>query len=264
MSRPQTFTLSLVVPAYNEAANVLPLVDRLVAQTRAFPAVEILIVDDGSSDDTLERLRLAAVRHPALRYVSLSRNFGHQAALRAGLAAARGDCVICMDADLQHPPELVPELVRRWQAGADIVNCIRQDQASLPLFKRLTSRWFYRGLSWLSGLELVPGSSDFRLLDRKALDALLRLSDTEPFLRGAVQWLGFRTTTVPFRVAPRRAGASKYGWRRMFGLATGAILSYSTRLLHLGIWIGLATSLVAFVELIVALIDYTSGQVVPS
>src|SRR5690606_22682791 len=105
--------------------------------------VEIIVVDDGSSDGTLDRLRLATVRQPKLNYISLSRNFGHQIALRAGLKRATGDCAICMDADLQHPPELIPHMVERWQAGADIVNCIRQDQQSLSLFKRTTSRWFY-------------------------------------------------------------------------------------------------------------------------
>ena len=264
MSRPQTFTLSLVVPAYNEAANVLPLVDRLVAQTRAFPAVEILIVDDGSSDDTLERLRLAALRHPALRYVSLSRNFGHQAALRAGLAAARGDCVICMDADLQHPPELVPELVRRWQAGADIVNCIRQDQASLPLFKRFTSRWFYRGLSWLSGLDLVPGSSDFRLLDRKVVDVLAALPESDLFFRGLLPTLGFKVENLGYAPNERLHGQSKYTLRKMVRLALTGVISTSMRPLRLATWFAFATATAAFGFLAYVLwVYFVSGTGVP-
>lgn len=130
-----------MVPAYNEAENVLVLADRLATAARAWPDAEIIVVDDGSSDDTLDRLRLAAIRHPRLRYVSLSRNFGHQAALRAGLAEAIGDCVICLDADLQHPPELIGEMVARWQVGADVVNAIRADQRSLPLLNRGGARW---------------------------------------------------------------------------------------------------------------------------
>ena len=256
--------LSVVVPVFNEAPNVAELLERLTGALAGLSAgYEILLVDDGSHDGTWAAIVAASSRCPALGGLRLSRNFGHQNALYAGLTRARGQVIVSLDGDLQHPPELIPELIRQWESGFDIVHTRRLDKGEAGFVKRRASKYFYRVFSLLAEVSLSEGSSDFRLLDRKALDALLRLSDTEPFLRGAVQWLGFRTTTVPFRVAPRRAGASKYGWRRMFGLATGAILSYSTRLLHLGIWIGLATSLVAFVELIVALVDYASGRVVP-
>ena len=204
------------------------------------------MVDDGSSDGTLERLRLAAIRHGALRYVSLSRNFGHQTALRAGLAEATGNCVICLDADLQHPPELIGEMVARWQAGADIVNCIRRDQQSLPLFKRLTSRWFYKVLNGLSGLQLVAGSSDFRLLDRKVLEVLVRLPESDLFYRGIIPTLGFRAEAIDYAPNERLHGTSKYTLRKMVRLALTGVISTSMRPLRLATWFAFVTALSAF------------------
>jgi dolichol-phosphate mannosyltransferase len=232
-----------VVPAYNEAENIVVLADRLVAETTGFVDVEIVVVDDGSSDETLERLRLARIRHPKLRYVSLSRNFGHQVALRAGLEQAKGDCVICMDADLQHPPEMIPEMVARWQGGADIVNCIRQDQKSLSLFKRTTSRWFYKGLNWLSGLELVPGSSDFRLLDRKVVEILARLPECDLFYRGIIPTLGFKVEALNYVPNDRLHGESRYTLSKMMRLALSGVVSSSMRPLRLATLFAFVTAL---------------------
>jgi polyisoprenyl-phosphate glycosyltransferase len=262
--RTAAVALSVVAPLFNEAPNVPVLLRRLAAVLDSLGVgYEILLVDDGSQDATWARICDGAAASPAVRGIRLSRNFGHQNALFAGLGQARGRAVVSLDGDLQHPPELIPELVRQWEDGFDIVHTRRLDQPSTGIVKRRTSKYFYRVFSLLAEVSLSEGSSDFRLLDRKALDALLQLRDTDLFLRGAVQWLGFRAATVPFEVAPRLAGSSKYGWRRMFRLATGAILSYSTRLLHLGIWIGLLTSLLAFVELIGVVVDHAMGRTVP-
>lgn len=256
MTRPQSFRLSLVVPAYNEAENIVVLVDRLVSQTSEFANVEIIVVDDGSSDGTLDRLRLAAVRHPKLRYVSLSRNCGHQIALRAGLERATGDCVICMDADLQHPPEMIPQMVARWQDGADIVNCIRQDHKSLSLFKRATSRWFYKGLNWLSGLELVAGSSDFRLLDRKVAEILARLPESDLFYRGIIPTLGFKVQAIDYVPNDRLHGRSQYTLSKMMRLALSGVISTSMRPLRLATCFAFVTALGAVTFLAYVLYIY--------
>jgi glycosyltransferase involved in cell wall biosynthesis len=256
--------LSVVVPLFNEAPNVAELLRRLTAVLDPLGVDhEILLVDDGSQDATWAGIAAAAAHDQSVCGLRLSRNFGHQNALFAGLGRARGRVVISLDGDLQHPPELIPELIRQWESGFDIVHTRRLGKGETGFVKRRASKYFYAVFSLLAEVSLSEGSSDFRLLDRRALDALLQLRDTELFLRGAVQWLGFRAATVPFQLEPRRAGASKYGWRKMFGLATGAIVSYSTRLLHLGIWIGLLTSLFAFIELIGALVDYVEGNTVP-
>lgn len=242
-ARNADFKLSLVIPAYNEAGNIANLLARLTEHTAGFADVEIVIVDDGSRDGSADILRGCLAANPGLRYVSLSRNYGHQAALRAGLREATGDCVICMDADLQHPPALLASMVECWLDGADIVNCIRHDQKTLPLFKRLSSRWFYQFLSFISGLELVPGSSDFRLLDRKVLDILNRLPEADLFYRGIIPTLGFRVATIDYQPAERQHGISKYTLRKMVRLALNGVISTSVRPLRLATYFAFLTAL---------------------
>lgn len=243
MTRPMNFKLSLVIPAYNEADNLPVLLERLTETIGGLPDFEIIIVDDASSDGSVAVLRQCLSRYPQLRYIALSRNYGHQTALRAGMEQATGDCVVCLDADLQHPPELVTQMILQWQAGADIVSCIRQEQKSLPLFKRLTSRCFYRGLSWMSGLQLVPGSSDFRLLDRKVLGILNAMPESDLFYRGIVPTLGFRATAILYAPHARRHGQSKYTMRKMVRLALTGVISTSTRPLRLATYFALFTAL---------------------
>jgi glycosyltransferase involved in cell wall biosynthesis len=243
MARPMNYTLSLVIPAYNEADNLPVLLRRLAGIVEGIPACEIIIIDDGSSDASVAVLRQSLARYPQLRFIALTRNYGHQTALRAGLEQASGDCVVCLDADLQHPPELVTQMILQWQAGADIVSCIRQEQKTLPLFKRVTSRWFYRGLSWLSGLPLVAGSSDFRLLDRKVVGILNAMPESDLFYRGIIPTLGFRATTISYAPHARRHGRSKYDMRRMVRLALTGVISTSTRPLRLATYFALCTAL---------------------
>lgn len=243
MTRPLNFKLSLVIPAYNEADNFPALLEHLAEIVGELPACEILIVDDGSSDESVTVLRQCQSRYPQLRYIALSRNYGHQAALRAGMEQATGDCVVCLDADLQHPPELVTQMILQWQAGFDIVSCIRQEQKTLPLFKRLTSRYYYRGLSWLSGLQLVAGSSDFRLLDRKVVGILNAMPESDLFYRGIIPTLGFRATTIGYAPHARRHGHSKYNMRKMARLGLSGVISTSTRPLRLATYFALFTAL---------------------
>ena len=233
--------LSLVCPAYEEeealpAFHQEPL--RALGPLQAEYDIEILYVDDGSRDGTLALLRAWVREDSRVRYLSLSRNFGHQAALTAGLEHAAGEVIITMDSDLQHPPELVPTLLARWREGHDVVLTIRNDDQRLSLFKRLTSQWFYRVMHWFSETETRPAAADFRLMTRKAVDSLVRLRESHRFLRGMVQWLGFSTAEVPYQPSKRVAGVSKYNLRRMLIFASDAIFSFSLLPLRLAGFLG--------------------------
>jgi dolichol-phosphate mannosyltransferase len=249
--------LSVVCPAYEEA-EVLPhfhaaLTDALSRLADGF-RIEIIYVDDGSRDGTLPVLRGLARADGRVHYLSLSRNFGHQAALTAGMEHARGDAVVTLDSDLQHPPALIPELVARWRAGFDVVLTIRADDPRLGWFKRASSALFYRLMRRWSDIDVRASASDFRLLSRPAADALVKLRETHRYLRGMVQWLGFATAEVPFQPDPRKAGASKYTLRRMVRLALDGLLSFSRVPLRLAIGTGLAvTALSCAVSLAVGL-----------
>ena len=234
--------LSIVCPAFNEE-EVLPHFHRelaaVLAGLEADYDLEVIYVDDGSRDGTLAVLRTLAAADPRIRYLSLSRNFGHQAALTAGLEEARGDAVITLDSDLQHPPELLPVLVDKWRAGFEVVLTIREEDPRLGLVKRFTSKFFYRVMRLLSSTDIRMAAADYRLMSRKAVDALLQLREAHRFLRGMVQWLGFPAAEVPYRPAGRRAGVSKYSLRRMLNLAGDGLLSFSRVPLRLATFLGL-------------------------
>ncbi|MGH9459854.1 MAG: glycosyltransferase family 2 protein, partial [Vicinamibacteria bacterium] len=228
--------ISIVVPAYNEEENIRILSERLVSILEAMARdYEIWIIDDGSRDHTWEAIEVVNQRNPRIRGLKLSRNFGHQNALLAGLHAARGAAVVTMDADLQHPAEVIPELIHHWEKGYKIVNTLRTetDRESLP--KRLTSRSFYRVFSWLSGSSLREGMSDFRLLDREVVEILRQFNEPHVFLRGLVQWMGFRSCDVTFTAPARQKGHTKYSWRRMVDFALVGLTSFSILPLRLSI-----------------------------
>jgi len=236
------YKLSIVCPAFEEE-EVLP---HFHAELRAALApleseydIEILYIDDGSRDGTLAYLRLLAAGDARIRYLSFSRNFGQQAALTAGMEHARGDAVITLDSDLQHPPSLIPALVEQWRKGHDVVLTYRADDPRLSYFKRLSSRAFNAVMRWLSDTPVSSAASDYRLLSRQAVNALIRLQEKHRFLRGMVNWLGFRTTTVAFHPASRGAGATKYSVRRLLALAVDAMLSFSKLPLRLPLMLGL-------------------------
>jgi polyisoprenyl-phosphate glycosyltransferase len=234
--------LSIVCPAFEEE-EVLPRfhAELCAALARLGPdyAVEIIYIDDGSRDGTLDFLRHLAAADARIRYLSFSRNFGQQAALTAGMEHARGDVVITLDSDLQHPPNLIPALLEQWRKGHDIVLTFREDDPRLSYFKRLSSRAFNMVMHWLSDTPVSSAASDYRLLSRKAVDGLLRLHEKHRFLRGMVNWLGFPTTTVAFFPASRGAGVTKYTLRRMLSLAIDAMLSFSKLPLRLSLVLGL-------------------------
>jgi len=234
--------LSVVLPAFEEAANIAPIYAALKEVLAPFGRIEILFVDDGSHDGTLAAIRALAAQDPAVRYVSFTRNFGHQAALRAGLRHARGRAVIAMDADFEHPPELIPHLVAAWRSGVKVVATQRKDDdaAQTSMLKRVTSRLYYRLLDAIGDVRIAPGSSDYMLLDRSVVDVINGIDSHDMFLRGLVRWLGFPMTTVPFSRGRRREGDSKYSVRRMVELAVTGISAHSVRPLRMAVWLALA------------------------
>jgi dolichol-phosphate mannosyltransferase len=211
-----------------------------------------VFVNDGSPDDSLEVLRRLAAINPRVRILDLSRNFGKEAALSAGLAHASGNAVICMDADLQHPPALIPTLVEHWEQGAEVVVTIREDTHQPSLVRRAGSALFYWLLTRMSDVEVVGRSTDYRLLDRRVVDAFLQLADRDRLVRGLVDWLGFRRVSVSFTAPPRLHGASSFSYRRLTALFFNGIMTHSSAPLR---WVGLlgllitcaATALLTFV-----------------
>jgi dolichol-phosphate mannosyltransferase len=220
---------SVVIPVMNEA-ECLP---ALLAELRRATAgqnyrFEFIFVDDGSSDSTPEVLAQERMADERVCYLSLSRNFGHQSALAAGLFYARGTAVITMDGDLQHPPALIPVLLEKFEAGADIVNTHRRTTDDAGLIKRVLSAGFYKAFNWLASIRLEPGSADFRLLSRPVVDVLNEIPEARKFLRGLIPWLGYRQMVVPFDAPARHAGASKYSWAKNIRLAMDGMTAFST------------------------------------
>jgi dolichol-phosphate mannosyltransferase len=261
VSRPE---LSVVTPMFNEGPNV-PVFVKAVLDVLSPAGVrsELILVDDGSNDGTWDAIVAASHEHQNVRGVALSRNFGHQGALLAGLNLARGHAVVTMDGDLQHPPAMLLELMHAWKQGYQVVNTERKDSEDTSFFKRTTSRWFYWLFSRLTGVTMKAGASDFRLLDRRAVDALLRLGDADVFIRGLVSWLGYRTFVVSYQAERRHSGVSKFTLARMLKLSRGAMMSFSAFPLRLGIFIGFLTSGLAFLELCYIFYAYAQGRVIP-
>lgn len=255
--------ISIVVPVYNEEGNLEALFDE-IAGSLPDENLEVLFVDDGSKDDSLAVIERLAARSSAVRYLSFSRNFGHQAALRAGLAEARGAAVISMDADLQHPPALLPAMLATWREGYDVVYTLRDDsKANNTWLKRMSSRAFYGVLNFLTDLSIEPGTADFRLLDRRACDAVNDQREADLFLRGYIQWIGFRQKGLPYVPDERLSGSSKYSLRRMLSLAGSGITQFSVRPLRLAYVLSLFAFLLALAYTVYALIAGFSGSTVP-
>jgi dolichol-phosphate mannosyltransferase len=233
--------LSVVCPAYEEV-EVLPrfhaeLATVLDTLTSEFE-VEILYVDDGSTDGTLDIIRQLAARDGRIRYLSLSRNFGHQAAMTAGMEHATGDVVVTLDSDLQHPPSVILLLLEKWREGNDVVMTLREPDPDLSLAKRVTSLAFFHVMRRVSETEMRIAASDYRLLSRRALDCLIRFRETHRYLRGMVHWLGFPKATVRFQVARRGGGHSKFTFQKLFLFAADALLSFSKLPLRMSALVG--------------------------
>jgi dolichol-phosphate mannosyltransferase len=240
--------LSVCAPVLNEESGVEEFYARVVEALAGIP-FELVIVDDGSSDRTPEILARLASTDPRVRVVTLSRNFGHQAAITAGLDHALGDAVVMIDADLQDPPELILEMLDHWRRGSDVVYAVREHRAGETWFKLTTARWFYRLFSRLTGLDLTQNSGDYRLLDRRALDTLLQMRERSRFLRGMTVWVGFTQTAVPYQRDPRYAGETKYTLSKMMRFSLDAVSSFSHAPLQAATLLGFAFSLIAFLSI---------------
>jgi len=234
---------SLVIPIYNEQAVLPLLLRRLDALMDALDGpAEAILVDDGSSDATPIVLEAKARADARYRFIRLSRNFGHQVAITTGMDRAAGQAVIVMDADLQDPPEVVLELVAKWKEGVQVVYAERLARDGESRFKRLTAELFYRLLGRMSEVEIPRNVGDFRLVDRKALDAFLAMPERDRFVRGMFAWIGFRQAVVKFNRPPRAAGATKYSLAKMLHLAASGVVSFSDAPLRVALWAGLAIS----------------------
>jgi len=240
--------LSIVAPMYEEQETVGPFTERVASAMGDVP-YELILVNDGSKDNTAEVMAAVAAADPRVKVVSLSRNFGHQPALTAGLEHARGDVIAMIDGDLQDPPEVIPEMLARWREGIDVVYAVRQQRLGETAFKRVTARGFYRTFRRLTGLDLAVESGDFRLMDRKALNALLAMPERNRFLRGMTVWIGFSQIAVPFVRQERHAGVTKYPLRKMLRFSFDAITSFSSRPLQWATFLGFFFSLVAFLAI---------------
>ncbi|HKF52525.1 MAG TPA: glycosyltransferase family 2 protein [Candidatus Acidoferrales bacterium] len=252
--------LSVVVPCLNEQEVICDTHRRLTATLeRAQLRFEIIYVDDGSTDSTSDLLRELQEQDSRVRVVRFSRNFGHQVAITAGLEHASGDAVAIIDADLQDPPEVILEFLQKWMEGYDVVYGVRSEREGETAFKRWTAKVFYRLIGKLSETPIPLDTGDFRLMDRKVVEALLSMPERDRFVRGMVSWLGFSQIAVPYRRAARAAGATKFSLFKMLRFATDGIVSFSISPLRVATWIGFAASGLAIVGIVLALLEQWFG-----
>jgi glycosyltransferase involved in cell wall biosynthesis len=240
--------LSIVVPVFNEAENLAALHQSVVDVMRHLQLeFELLFVDDGSDDSSFGIIQKLHEQDPRVRGIFLSRNFGHQFALTAGTDYASGDAVIHMDADLQHPPEMIKTMVARWQEGYDIVYAVREANGTPFSAKAAFSRMYYSFFRWLCQVPLPLNVPDFRLIDRKVVKALSETRERVRFLRGLTAWMGFRSIGIPFKISPRRRGTAKYTWRKMAQLAINGIVSFSLAPLYVAVYAGFVLACGGFI-----------------
>ncbi|MDE2482134.1 MAG: glycosyltransferase family 2 protein [bacterium] len=243
-------TLSVVVPLYNEEGNVAPLLERIVGileRLPGTPSYEIVLVNDGSKDRTLERIREELRARANVVLVNLSRNFGHQLAATAGVEIARGDAVVLMDGDLQDPPELIADFVEQWRAGYDVVYAVRRTRRGESPFKLLTARIFYRTIKRLTKVSIPVDTGDFRLMSRRVVEALKRSPERHRFLRGLVSWVGYNQIGVEYDRDERLSGETKYPLPKMIRFAIDGITSFSDVPLRFASYLGFVSSVIAFV-----------------
>ena len=256
--------ISLVVPVFNEEEVLAAFYDRA---SRALAALEgttyeIVFIDDGSADGSYGLLAGMASRDPHVRVLKLSRNFGHQIAISAGIDHVRGDCVVIIDADLQDPPEVVGAMVEQWRNGFDVVYGVRSDRAGETRLKLVTASAFYRLLNRVTKIQIPANVGDFRLISRRVVDQLKQLREKDRFVRGLVSWVGFKQTGVTYKRDPRFAGETKYPFRKMLKFAFDGITSFSTMPLKLAMWTGYAAAILAVLYLLSVFVQKLLGYTV--
>jgi dolichol-phosphate mannosyltransferase len=257
------FRVSVVSPSYNEETNVSILAEKLHFVLQNYPHYELIYVDDGSSDRTLEQLKELHSQDSRIKYISFSRNFGHQNALRAGLDRAQGDCVISIDADMQHPPELIPQMISRWQEGYDIVYTVRLDGKETSVFKRMTAGLFYFLINKFSNINIRSGAADYRLMDKSVVATLREYTEKFIFYRGVIATIGFNQTYLEYVPQKRMHGKSKYNFMKMLSLAADGITAFSTVPLRFSSIFGMIISFFAFAYTVYALLVRLLGFTVP-
>lgn len=257
-----TKKVSIIICCYNEETNI-PIVIKSIHKVmdKLVYNYEIIAVNDGSSDKSQQILEDLILQDDKLKYIELSTNFGHQNALKAGLDNASGDCLISMDADMQHPPSMLPDFLEKWEEGYDIVYTRRMDDPNLPKSKRITSNLYYKILSFVSDIKLEKGVADFRLLDRTAANVLIGIQGSDLFIRGIVHWMGFKQYAIDYMPNKRLSGETKYTFKKMLNLAVQGILSFSTKPLHLALYLGFTISLLSLLLVPYAIISLISGHV---
>lgn len=256
--------LSVIIPCYNEEAVLRTTHERLTSVLSGMDApYELIFIDDGSRDNTPQILTELQLFDPHIRVLLLSRNFGHQIAVTAGLEVASGAAVVIIDADLQDPPELIPQMVRLWGEGNEVVYGVRLEREGEDRFKLWTAKVFYRLINRLSETRMPLDTGDFRLIDRKVVEVLNAMPERARFLRGMVSWAGFRQVALPYARAARHAGQSKYPFRKMVHFATDGIISFSLVPLKLAIWTGFLAIWIAVAGIIVAVVDRLINKQLP-
>ena len=238
--------ISIIVPCFNEEESLKTFNLTLIKALPENYLYEIIYVNDGSKDNTLTIILDLAKENLNIKYISFSRNFGHQNALKAGYDFASGDCAISLDADLQHPPKVIPELINKWEEGFEIVNTIRNDHDSISFTKKISSGIFYKIMRKLSDVNIENGMADFRLIDKKVLKQLKLFPENFLFFRGIIPWMGFKQTIVQFKANERFAGTTKYTFKKMLKFATTGVTSFSVKPLRLSIYLGATFAFLAF------------------
>jgi glycosyltransferase involved in cell wall biosynthesis len=254
--------ISIVIPIYNEEKNIILLAEEIKKELyKTSSTYEIIFINDGSNDQSLEILRtLILDEQNFIKCISLSRNFGHQIALSAGIEIAKGEIVITMDGDLQHPPALILELISKYKEGYDIVNTIRINDKNETTFKRMSSKGFYAIINFLSEVHLEAASSDFRLMNRKTVNAFLEINEKDRFTRGLIGWMGFKQAFISYIPNKRNAGDTKFSLKKMLKFAFDGITSFSSKPLRISFYIGLIISFISIIYSLFAIFSYFKGN----